>query len=117
MLEAAWPIFPRPRHWAKNIVIGFGRLDGLPAGVVANQSSVIAGCLDIDASIKGVRFVRFCDAFNILRIVYEDLPGFLPGIHQEHGGITRRCDSDCRMIINFDFLQVREGGVFKEDKK
>jgi propionyl-CoA carboxylase beta chain len=77
------------QHWAKNIVIGFGRLDGMPVGVVANQPSVMAGCLDIDASIKGARFVRFCDAFNIPLIVYEDVPGFLPGTHQEHGGIIK----------------------------
>lgn len=77
------------RHWAKNIVIGFGRLDGMPVGVVANQPEVMAGCLDIDASIKGARFVRFCDAFNIPLIVYEDVPGFLPGTFQEHGGIIK----------------------------
>ena len=77
------------QHWAKNIVIGFGRLDGMPVGIVANQPSVMAGCLDIDASIKGARFVRFCDAFNIPLIIYEDVPGFLPGTHQEHGGIIK----------------------------
>ncbi len=76
-------------HYAKNIVVGFGRLDGLPVGVVANQPAVMAGCLDIDASIKGARFVRFCDCFNIPLIVYEDVPGFLPGTHQEHGGIIK----------------------------
>ena len=77
------------QHWARNIVIGFGRLDGMPVGIVANQPNVMAGCLDIDASIKGARFVRFCDAFNIPLIVYEDVPGFLPGSHQEHGGIIK----------------------------
>jgi propionyl-CoA carboxylase beta chain len=77
------------QHWAKNIVVGFGRLDGMPVGIVANQPNVMAGCLDIDASIKGARFVRFCDAFNIPLIVYEDVPGFLPGTHQEHGGIIK----------------------------
>ena len=76
-------------HWARNIVIGFGRLDGMPVGVVANQPSVMAGCLDIDASNKAARFVRFCDAFNIPLIIYEDVPGFLPGTHQEHGGIIK----------------------------
>jgi len=76
-------------HYAKNIVVGFGRLDGIAVGVVANQPGVMAGCLDIDASIKGARFVRFCDAFNIPLVVYEDVPGFLPGIHQEHGGIIK----------------------------
>jgi propionyl-CoA carboxylase beta chain len=76
-------------HWAKNIVVGFGRCEGRPVGVVANQPSVMAGCLDIDASNKGARFVRFCDAFNIPLIIYEDVPGFLPGTHQEHGGIIK----------------------------
>ena len=76
-------------HYAKNIVVGFGRLDGMPVGVVANQPGVMAGCLDVDASLKGARFVRFCDCFNIPLVVYEDVPGFLPGIHQEHGGIIK----------------------------
>ena len=76
-------------HFAKNIVLGFGRLDGMAVGIVANQPSVMAGCLDIDASVKGARFVRFCDAFNIPLIIYEDVPGFLPGTRQEHGGIIR----------------------------
>lgn len=75
--------------WAPNMVVGFGRLDGRPVGVVANQPAVMAGCLDINASAKGARFVRFCDAFNIPLIIYEDVPGFLPGIHQEHGGIIK----------------------------
>jgi propionyl-CoA carboxylase beta chain len=75
--------------WAPNIVVGFGRLDGRPVGVVANQPAVMAGCLDINASAKGARFVRFCDAFNIPLVIYEDVPGFLPGIHQEHGGIIK----------------------------
>ena len=77
------------QHWAKNIVVGFGRLDGMPVGVIANQPMVMAGSLDIDASIKGARFVRFCDAFNIPLIIYEDVPGFLPGTHQEFGGIIK----------------------------
>jgi len=76
-------------HWARNIVVGFGRLDGAPVGIVANQPSIMAGCLDIEASIKGARFVRFCDAFNIPLIIYEDVPGFLPGTHQEYGGIIK----------------------------
>jgi len=76
-------------HWARNIVVGFGRLDGQSVGVVANQPAVMAGCLDIEASIKGARFVRFCDAFNIPLIIYEDVPGFLPGVHQEYGGIIK----------------------------
>jgi propionyl-CoA carboxylase beta chain len=76
-------------YWARNIVIGFGRLDGMTVGIIANQPSVMAGCLDIDASAKGARFVRFCDAFNVPLIIYEDVPGFLPGVHQEHGGIIK----------------------------
>jgi propionyl-CoA carboxylase beta chain len=75
--------------YAQNIVVGFGRLDGATVGIVANQPFSMAGCLDINASIKGARFVRFCDAFNIPLIVYEDVPGFLPGTHQEHGGIIK----------------------------
>ncbi len=77
------------RHFAQNIVVGFARLGGRPVGVVANQPAVLAGCLDIDASVKGARFVRFCDAFNIPLITFEDVPGFLPGVRQEHGGIIR----------------------------
>jgi len=76
-------------HWAQNIVVGFGRLDGMPVGVVANQPAVMAGVLDINASVKGARFVRFCDCFNIPLIIYEDVPGFMPGTHQEHGGIIK----------------------------
>ncbi len=75
--------------WAMNIVVGFARLDGHPVGVVANQPKVMAGALDIDASVKGARFVRFCDAFNIPLLVFEDVPGFLPGTAQEYGGIIR----------------------------
>ncbi len=77
------------RQYAQNIVVGFARLGGQSVGIVANQPSVLAGCLDIDASVKGARFVRFCDAFNIPLITFEDVPGFLPGIEQEHGGIIR----------------------------
>lgn len=75
--------------YAKNIVIGFGRLGGKPVSIVANQPDVLAGALDINASDKGARFIRFCDAFNIPLITFEDVPGFLPGIAQEHGGIIR----------------------------
>jgi len=75
--------------WAQNLLIGFMRLDGRSVGVVANQPNVLAGCLDIDASIKGARFVRFCDAFNIPLVVFEDVPGFLPGTAQEFGGIIK----------------------------
>src|SRR5712691_7478117 len=77
------------RHFAKNIVVGFARLDGRPVGIVANQPAVLAGTLDIDASIKGARFVRFCDAFNIPLVTFEDVPGFLPGTVQEYGGIIK----------------------------
>jgi len=81
--------FEVQEHFAKNIVIGFGRLGGKPVGVVANQPDHLAGVLDIDSSDKGARFVRFCDAFNIPLITLEDVPGFLPGVAQEHGGIIR----------------------------
>jgi propionyl-CoA carboxylase beta chain len=77
------------RHYAKNIIVGFARLGGQPVGIVANQPAVLAGTLDIDASVKAARFVRFCDAFNIPLITFEDVPGFLPGVRQEHGGIIR----------------------------
>ncbi len=76
-------------HYAKNIVIGFARLDGRTVGVVANQPAFLAGCLDINSSVKGARFVRFCDAFNIPIVTFEDVPGFLPGVAQELGGIIR----------------------------
>jgi acetyl-CoA carboxylase carboxyltransferase component len=74
---------------AMNIVVGFARLGGHPVGVVANQPKVLAGSLDIDASVKAARFVRFCDAFNVPLVVFEDVPGFLPGTRQEYGGIIR----------------------------
>ena len=76
--------------FAPNIVIGLARLDGRSVGIVANQPMVLAGVLDIDASEKAARFVRFCDAFNIPLIVFEDVPGFLPGVDQEHSGIIRK---------------------------
>ncbi len=76
-------------RWAQNIVCAFARLDGRTVGVVAQQPAVLAGVLDIDASIKGARFVRFCDAFNIPLVTFVDVPGFLPGTGQEHGGIIR----------------------------
>jgi propionyl-CoA carboxylase beta chain len=75
--------------WARNIIVGFGRLDGHAVGVVANQPAVLAGTLDIHASEKAARFVRFCDAFNIPLLTFVDVPGFLPGVDQEHGGIIR----------------------------
>jgi len=77
------------RHFARNIVVGFARLAGRSIGIVANQPAVLAGTLDIDASIKAARFVRFCDAFNIPLVTFEDVPGFLPGTRQEYGGIIR----------------------------
>src|SRR5262249_7657312 len=75
--------------FAKNLVVGFARLGGWPVGVVANQPDHLAGVLDIDASVKGARFVRFCDAFNVPLVTFEDVPGFLPGTKQEFGGIIR----------------------------
>ncbi len=77
------------RHYAQNILTGFARLDGNSVGVVANQPRFLAGCLDINASDKAARFIRFCDAFNIPLINIVDVPGYLPGIEQEHGGILR----------------------------
>jgi propionyl-CoA carboxylase beta chain len=77
------------RYYAKNIIVGFARLAGRSVGIVANQPAHLAGTLDIDASVKGARFVRFCDAFNIPLVTFEDVPGFLPGTVQEYGGIIR----------------------------
>jgi acetyl-CoA carboxylase carboxyltransferase component len=76
-------------YWGQNLMIGFARLGGRSIGVVANQPSHMAGSLDIDASVKGARFVRFCDAFNIPLLTFVDVPGFMPGTAQEHGGIIR----------------------------
>jgi propionyl-CoA carboxylase beta chain len=76
-------------HWAKNIVVGFGRMDGRSIGIVGNQPAFLAGVLDINSSVKAARFVRFCDAFNIPILTFEDVPGFLPGTEQEFGGIIR----------------------------
>lgn len=81
--------FEIQEHFAQNIIIGFARLGGFSVGIVANQPAFLAGVLDIDASIKAARFVRFCDCFNIPIITFEDVPGFLPGINQEHFGIIR----------------------------
>jgi acetyl-CoA carboxylase carboxyltransferase component len=77
------------KNYATNIIVGFGRLDGNTFGIIADQPKHLAGCLDINASVKGARFVRFCDAFNIPLLILEDVPGFLPGVNQEHGGIIR----------------------------
>jgi propionyl-CoA carboxylase beta chain len=82
-------LFQVHEHYARNIVVGFARMSGRPVGIVANQPAFLAGVLDINASVKGARFVRFCDAFNIPLITFEDVPGFMPGIQQEHGGIIR----------------------------
>jgi len=76
-------------HYATNMVVGFGRLDGLVVGIIANQPKFLAGCLDINASMKCARFVRMCDCFNIPLITFVDVPGFLPGVNQEHGGIIK----------------------------
>ena len=76
-------------HFAKNMVVGFGRLKGMAVGIVANQPKYLAGCLDINASVKCARFVRTCDAFNIPLITFVDVPGFLPGVNQEYGGIIK----------------------------
>jgi propionyl-CoA carboxylase beta chain len=76
-------------QYARNIIVGFGRLNGIPVGVVAQQPKVLAGTLDIASSLKGARFVRFCDAFNVPLITFEDVPGFLPGTEQEYGGIIK----------------------------
>jgi propionyl-CoA carboxylase beta chain len=81
--------FEVAEHFAKNILVGFARLAGETVGVVANQPAHLAGCLDIDSSTKGARFVRFCDAFQIAILTFEDVPGFLPGTSQEFGGIIR----------------------------
>ena len=92
-LSAAWSttasFFEVQEHFAQNLVIGFARMDGRPVGIVANQPAYLAGCLDINSSVKGARFVRFCDAFNIPILTFEDVPGFLPGTGQEFGGIIR----------------------------
>ena len=76
-------------HYAPNVVVGFARFAGRSTGIVANQPAILAGCLDIDASVKAARFVRFCDAFGIPLVTFEDVPGFLPGTAQEFGGIIR----------------------------
>ena len=88
VVDDGW-FFEVHERWAQNLVVGFARLDGHPVGIVANQPAFLAGCLDINSSMKGARFVRFCDAFNIPLITFEDVPGFLPGTAQEFGGIIR----------------------------
>ncbi|MDH5642251.1 MAG: acyl-CoA carboxylase subunit beta, partial [Nitrospira sp.] len=81
--------FEVQKDYAANLIVGFGRLGGHSVGIVGQQPAVLAGCLDIASSLKGARFVRFCDAFNIPIITFEDVPGFLPGVNQEHGGIIK----------------------------
>jgi propionyl-CoA carboxylase beta chain len=81
--------FEVQEHFARNIVIGFARLNGRSVGLVGNNPAVLAGCLDIDASVKAARFVRFCDCFNIPLVTFVDVPGFLPGTNQEWGGIIK----------------------------
>src|SRR6202022_2611773 len=82
-------IFEVQEHYARNIVICFARMAGPPVGIIPNHTAFPAGVLDINASVKGARFVRFCDAFNIPLITFEDVPGFLPGTQQEYGGIIK----------------------------
>ena len=89
MIVDSGQFFEIHENYAANIVVGFARLGGHSVGIVANQPAVLAGVLDIDASVKAARFVRFCDCFNIPLITFEDVPGFLPGINQEHYGIIR----------------------------
>ncbi|WP_136514400.1 MULTISPECIES: acyl-CoA carboxylase subunit beta [Geomonas] len=81
--------FEVQEHYAKNLVVGFARLNGRPVGVVANQPIFLAGALDVDSSLKGARFTRFCDSFNIPLVIFEDVPGFMPGVGQELGGIIK----------------------------
>ena len=81
--------FETHENFARNIITGYARLGGLSVGIIAQQPSVLAGVLDIDSSDKAARFVRFCDSFNIPMVVLEDVPGFMPGVSQEHGGIIR----------------------------
>jgi propionyl-CoA carboxylase beta chain len=85
----AGSFFEVHEEFAQNIVVGFAHLGGRSIGIIANQPAVLAGCLDINSSTKGARFIRFCDAFNIPILTFEDVPGFLPGVDQEHGGIIR----------------------------
>jgi acetyl-CoA carboxylase carboxyltransferase component len=77
------------QHWAANIVVGFARIDGDTVGIVGNQPLVLAGVLDVDSADKAARFIRFCDAFNIPLVTLVDLPGYLPGVDQEHAGVIR----------------------------
>src|SRR5437879_8151911 len=100
--------FEVQEHYAKNIVVGFARLNGRPVGIVANQPAFLAGTLDINASIKGARFVRFCDCFNIPLVTFEDVPGFLPGTNQEYGGIIKH---GAKLLYAFAETTVPNGTV------
>src|SRR5438552_15285616 len=97
--------FEVQEHFAKNIVVGLARLNGRPVGIVANQLAFLAGTLDINASIKGARFVRFCDCFNIPLVTFEDVPGFLPGTNQEYGGIIKH---GAKLLYAFAEATVRK---------
>ncbi len=88
--DKATSFFETQEHFAPNIITGFARLDGMSVGIIANQPAKMAGVLDIDSSVKGARFVRFCDAFNIPLVVFEDVPGFMPGTYQEWRGIIKQ---------------------------
>ena len=104
-------LFEIHEHFAQNIVVGFARLGGRPVGIVANQPSVLAGVLDINASVKGARFVRFCDAFNIPLVTFEDVPGFLPGTDQEWGGIIPPRRQAVVRLCRGDRSQVDRGNA------
>ena len=89
IIRVVMDFFEVQEEWAQSIIVGFARLNGSPVGIIANQPAVLAGVLSIDSSQKGARFIRFCDCFNIPIITFEDVPGFLPGTEQEHGGIIK----------------------------
>lgn len=94
-------------HFAKNVVVGFARLGGQSVGIVANQPAFLAGVLDIDASDKAARFIRFCDCFNIPLVTFEDVPGFLPGCQQEHDGIIRHGRRSFTLMPRRQFPKLR----------
>ena len=81
--------FEIQKHFAQNIIIGFGRMNGSTVGIIANQPKIMAGVLDVNSADKAARFIRFCDAFNIPIVTFTDVPGYLPGVGQEHGGVIR----------------------------
>jgi propionyl-CoA carboxylase beta chain len=93
--------------WAQNMMIGFARIGGYSVGIVANQPAFLAGCLDIDASVKAARFVRFCDCFNIPLVTFVDVPGFLPGTAQEFGGIIRHGANCCMPFARRPYPRLR----------